>query len=261
MHKSLTTRRRRARALRRGRLRRRRAVALVVLVTLIVLAVWAAYAIPAETPARIPASAALPTFGDSPSSPADLVIARLEGVDVLMPVPLEASTAVAYHSVDNANSVPFSPIGERLSGGGIGEQLGDIFAGGGGLQYYLMGGDGDDASSSTSGLDVGAVPGSPVTSPVSGKVIAVKVYEILGRYTDVEVDVQVADDPSLVLVITHLAKPEVAIGDTVRAGDSTLGVVRGFPTGLDQALSRYTSDAGDHLQMVALRVTPDLAGL
>jgi murein DD-endopeptidase MepM/ murein hydrolase activator NlpD len=261
MHKSLTIRRRRARALRRGQLRRRRAVALVVLVTLIVLAVWAAYAIPAQTPARIPASAALPTLGESPSSPEDLVVARLEGVEVLMPVPLEASTAVAYHSVDNANTVPFSPTGDRLSGGSIGERLGDIFAGGGELRYYLMEGDGDDVSSSTSGLDIGAVPGSPVTSPVSGKVIAVKKYSILGRYDDVEVDLQVADDPSLVLMITHLAKPRVEIGDTVRAGNSTLGVVRGFPAALDQALSRYTSDTGDHLQLVALRVTPGIAGL
>ena len=261
MHKSLTTRRRRARALRRGQLRRRRAVALVVLVTLIVLAVWAAYAIPAETPARIPAAAALPTFGESPSSPEELVVARLEGVDVIMPVPLEASTAVAYHSVDNSNTVPFSPSGERLSGGSIGEKLGDIFAGGGDLRYYLMGPDGNDVSSSTSGLDIGAVPGSPVTSPVTGKVIAVKKYSILGRYEDVEVDLQVADDPSLVVMITHLGKPQVEIGDAVRAGDTALGVVRGFPVTLDQALSRYTSDTGDHLQLVALRVTPDIAGL
>jgi hypothetical protein len=69
------------------------------------------------------------------------------------------------------------------------------------------------------------------------------------------------DDPSLLVIITHLGKPQVEIGDAVHAGDSALGVVRGFPVALDQALSRYTSDAGDHLQLVALRVTPDIAGL
>jgi hypothetical protein len=37
--------------------------------------------------------------------------------------------------------------------------------------------------------------------------------------------------------------------------------VRGFPAGLDQQLSRYTSDKGDHVQLVVLRVTPELAGL
>jgi len=47
----------------------------------------------------------------------------------------------------------------------------------------------------------------------------------------------------------------------VAGGDPVLGVVRGFPPALDQALSRYTSDTGDHVQMMVLRVTPDLAGL
>src|SRR4030042_748855 len=117
MDKSLTHERRRAKVLRRGQLRRRRAVGLVVLVTLVALAVWAAYAIPSDTPARIPAAAALPELGQSSPSPARLVVARLDGVDVLMPVPLEASTAVAYHAVDNTDAVPFSPAGDLLSGG------------------------------------------------------------------------------------------------------------------------------------------------
>jgi len=260
MRNSLTTERRRAKSLRRGQIRRRRAVALVVLVSLVVIAVWAAYAIPAETPARIPAPSALASVGESPSSSEDVVVARLEGVDVLLPVPRDASTAIAYHAVDHAGTVSFSPAGENLSGGSIGQRLAAIFAEGGGVQYYLMGGDDSDGSSPTAGLDVGAVPGSTVVSPVSGKVVAVKKYSILGRYPDVEVRVQLADDPSLLLLVTHLAKPQVQMGDTVTAGHSAVGVLRGFPATLDQALSRYTSDAGDHVQLVALRVTPDLAG-
>jgi murein DD-endopeptidase MepM/ murein hydrolase activator NlpD len=261
MHTSLTHEQRRAKTLRRGHIRRRRAAALVVLATLIALAVWAAYAIPSETPAHVPAAAALPTVGQSTPSPEVLVLARLEGVEVLMPVAREVSTAVAYHAVDNAHTAPFSPAGDLVSGGSIGQRLGEIFAEGGGLQYYQMEGDGGDVSAPTAGVDVGAVPGSTVTSPVSGRVISVKNYSILGRYADVEVDVQLAEDPSLVLMVTHLAKIQVEIGDTISAGDTALGVVRGFPTPLDQALSRYTSDVGDHVQLIALRVTPDIAGL
>jgi len=260
MRNSLTTGRRGAKHLRRGQIRRRRAVALIVLVSLVAFGVWAAYAIPAETPAHVPASSALVSVGESPSSSEDVVVARLEGVDVLLPVPREASTAIAYHAVDHTGTMAFSPAGENLSGGSIGQRLAAIFAKGGGVQYYLMGEEPGDGSSSTAGLDVGAVPGSIVVSPVSGKVVAVKKYSILGRYPDVEVQVQLADDPSLLLIITHLAEPRVQMGDTVTAGHSAIGVLRGFPATLDQALSRYTSDAGDHVQLVALRVTPDLAG-
>jgi len=261
MHRSPATRRRRDKVRRRDQIKRRRAVALAALVTLIVVAVWAAYAIPGQTPARIPEAAAQPTFGAGTPAAGELVVARVENVDILLPVAREVTTAVAYHPVENTDTVPFSPAGDRLGGGSLGEKLADIFATGGGVQYYLMDGNGSDRSSSTSGLDVGAVPGSPVVSPVSGKVVGIKKYSLLGRYDDVEIDIRLASDPSLLLVVTHIARPKVDIGQVVSRGETVLGAVRGFPAGLDQALSHYTSDAGDHVQLVMLRVTPELAGL
>lgn len=260
MHTGPVSHRRRPRAQRRNQILRRRVIALAVFLILIVVAVWAAYAIPGETPARVPESAAMPAAEASPSGAGQVVVAGVEGVDVVLPVAGDVTTAVAYHPVDNANTVPFTPGGDRISGGGLGETLGDIFAGGGGVQYYLMDGTGGQTSPATSGLDVGAVPGSPVVSPADGKVVGIKPYSILGRYPDVEIDIQLASDPSLLLVVTHVAEVQVSLGDTVAAGDTQLGVVRGFPAGLDQALSRYTSDTGDHVQLMVLRVTPDLEG-
>ena len=236
-------------------------VALVVLVTLISAAIWVAYAIPGQTPARVPAAAAQPTFGASARSGEEVVVARAEGVDVLLPVAQQVSTAVAFHPVDNSDAVPFSPVGDRLGGGDLGQKLADIFAGGGGIQYYLMGGEGGEQSSSTAGLDVGAVPGSPVVSPVDGKVTAIKQYRVLGRYSDVEIDIRLAGDPSLLLLITHISRPKVEIGDAVQRGTTVLGSVRGFPAALDQSLSQYTSDNGDHVQLVVLRVATELTDL
>jgi hypothetical protein len=260
MHTSPANQRRRHHARRRNRIRRRRVVALVVLVTLISLAIWVAYAIPGQTPARVPASAAQPTFGRTVESDEALVVASIEDVDVLLPVARQVTTAVAFHPVDSADAVGFTPVGDRLGGGDLGQKLADIFAGGGGVQYYLMDGDGGEESPSTAGLDVGAVPGSPVVSPVDGKVTAVKKYSILGRYTDVEIDIQLAADPSLLLIVTHVAEPKVEIGDVVQRGSTTLGSVRGMPPALDQSLSQYTSDHGDHVQLMIVRVTPDLTG-
>ena len=263
MHRSPASQRRRARARGRDQIRRRRAVALAALVTLIVLAVWAAYAIPGQTPARVPQGAAMPAVDGSPTGAGagDVVVAQVDGLDLVLPVARDVTTAVAYHPVDNAGTVPLAPAGECLSGGSLGQKLADIFAGGGAIQYYLMDGAGGELSSSTAGLDVGAVPGSAVVSPADGKVTAIKQYSILGRYPDVEMRIQLARDSSLLLVLTHLTRPQVEIGDVVARGDTVLGAVRGFPTTLDQALSRYTSDTGDHVQMMVLRVTPELAGL
>ena len=236
-------------------------VALVVLVTLISVAVWVAYAIPGQTPARVPQSAALPVATGSAEADQSMVVAQVEGVDVMLPVARDVTTAIAYHPVDNSDAVSFTPVGDRVSGGDLGQQLAGIFAGGGGVQYYLMDGSGDESSGSTAGLDIGAVPGSPVTSPVDGKVTAVKRYSILGRYHDVEIDIRLSSDPSLLLMVSHVQRPKVEIGDTVARGETDLGAVRGFPASLDQALSQFTSDTGDHVQFVVLRVTAELTGL
>jgi hypothetical protein len=245
---------------RRNQIQRRRLIALAVFVTLIVAAVWAAYAIPQEVPGQVPQSAALPAADASPGDAGQVVVATVDGVDIVLPVARNVTTAVAYHPVDYQDTVPFTPAGERLGGGGLGQALADVFAGGGGVQYYLMDGTGAQSSPATSGLDVGAVPGSAVVSPVDGKVTAIKPYLILGRYADVEIDIQLARDPSLLLVVTHVAKPQVVLGDVVARGESVLGEVRGLPASLDQALSQHTSDTGDHVQLMVLRVTPEIAG-
>ena len=260
MHTSPANQRRRGQARRRSQIRRRRVVALAVLVTLILVAIWVAYAMPGQTPAQVPQSAAQPTIGSTVQPDHAVVVAHVEGTEVLLPVAQEVTTAVAFHPVDNSGTVAFGPVGDRLGGGSLGQKLADIFAGGGGIKYYLMAGNGGESSSSTAGLDVGAVPGSPVVSPVDGKVTAIKKYSILGRYSDVEVDIRLADDPSLLLLVTHVAGPKVQIGDVLQRGTTTLGSVRGFPSSLDQALSQYTSDNGDHVQLLMLRSTAGLTG-
>ena len=123
-----------------------------------------------------------------------------------------------------------------------------------------MDGNSGDKSSSTAALDVGAVPGADVFSPIQGKVLTVRTMEILGKYRDVEIDIQAADDPSLLITVSHIMAPEVEPGDTLQQGDTLLGRVRAFPSEIEQDLSRYTSDAGDHVQLVAIRVTPEIAG-
>ena len=259
---SLKSERRHWRDRRRKQIRRRRAGALAIVVTLTLLAVWLAYALPLSTPARVPAAAAQPTFAEKAQVDQRIVVATAGDVEVILPVAVESTTAIGYHPVDNPDSVPFAPLGEHVGGGGLAARIADVFADGGALPYYLMdGGGGAEASSATGGLDVGAVPGVEVFSPVSGKVASVQRVAIQGEYEDYEIHIQVADDPSLLLVVSHIARPGVKVGDTVTQGESLLGRVREYPATIEQELSRYTSDAGDHVQFVMLRVTPDIAVL
>jgi hypothetical protein len=257
---SLKSERGRAHAPRRQRVRRRRVGALVVaLLTLVGLAVWAAVSLTTPTPAHVPDLGVASAFG-AQGAVNHVAVAQLEGADVLLPVRGDVTTAIAFHPVDNANAVAFSPQGSLVSGGGIATKLADAFKSGGGVQYYLMGGNGSDNSAATAGLDVGAVPGSTVVSPVDGQVTNVKRYKLLGRYIDYEVDITIANDPSLMIVLTHIASPTVALGDRVSAGETKIGAVRAFPSAVAQSLKQYTTDAGDHVQLVALRLSAPMTG-
>ncbi len=50
----------------------------------------------------------------APGTPVQVVVASVEGVDIVLPVARDVTTAVAYHPVDYEDTVPFSPAGERL---------------------------------------------------------------------------------------------------------------------------------------------------
>ena len=234
---------------------------IAVAAPLIPLAIWAAYALPATSPANVPDPGAARPFAEASGVDRRIVVARVGDIDLVLPVAIEATTAVAFHPVDNRNSVAFTPVGERADASGVATRLADTLEGGGGVSYYLMEGNGSDDSQATAGLDVGAVPDTYLYSPVDGRVVAVTDYRLLGRYDDTEIQIQLADDPSVLLVITHVDKASAVIGNDVKAGETALGRVRGFPSDLDQGLAQFTNDGGDHVQLVALRVTPQLSGL
>ena len=255
--RGLTHDRRRARDARQKQIRRRRFGVLVLAVTLVLLAVWAATAMPTATPANVPETAVHPTFGATPAVD-QIVVAYVGDVPVVLPVPGEATTAIAYHPAGTPDAVAFAPQGECVSGGGIGQRLADIFKSGGGVQYYLIEGEGGDASDATAGLSVGAAPGSSIVSPVDGVVEAVKEHELLGRHADIQVDIRLASDPTLMLVLTHIADVRVEPGEQVVAGETRIGEVRAFARELDQALRQFTSDNGDHVQLMVLRVASEL---
>jgi hypothetical protein len=232
----------------------RRIAALVTASAVIVLAVITACAIPTHAPVTMSQSASTGLFAAATSQPVkQVVVARLDGADLLLPVARDATTAIAFHPVDSADSVSLAPVGQPAGNGAS-------VAADGVARYFLMDG-GTGSSSATAGLDVGAIPGSVVLSPVDGQVAAVKTYSLLGRHPDAEIDVRLAADPTLLLVLTHvITSPTLHVGDQVAAGVTVLGRLRGFPADVQQDIKRFTNDAGDHVQLVVLRTAPDLAG-
>jgi len=244
---------------RRQQIMRRRFAAVLIVGIVVLLGILAALAIPSATPGQVPSQRGITNAAVGVPAKRDIAIATVSGCQILLPVRAASTTAIAFHPVDVPHGVGMSPQGERVSGG-IGGELASIFTGGGGVRYYLMDADGNDVSSPTAGLDVGAPPGSAVLSPVDGRVAAVTSYELQGAHEDSEIDIQLTD-PSVMLMVTHIVPAaDVNVGDRVAAGYTLLGRVRQFPRTIEQSIAQYTNDAGDHVQLTTVRVPADLAG-
>jgi hypothetical protein len=124
-----------------------------------------------------------------------------------------------------------------------------VFGGGGGnpVWYQLDGG-------TPSALDVGAVPGTNVYSPVDGTVVGITPYVVGGHRFGTRIDIQPQTAPSFVVSLTQLrADPSLAVGSNVVSGATRLGAVVDLAKAEQQALARYTNDAGNH---VAIELRP-----
>lgn len=180
--------------------------------------------------------------------------ARLGDRNLTLPVAARDATIIAYQPVSDERAVALSPIGEQANAGAIVRLFRDIFSGEPLVRYYLLEGDG---GAPTSSVLVGAAAGSPVTSPVSGVVTAVKEYKLYGKYDDVRIDIRPEEMSGTTVSLMFISDPAVSIGEVVSAGKTQLGKVRECPPELGAPLARYTHDPGAH---VHLKVTQEPIG-
>ena len=103
-------------------------------------------------------------------------------------------------------------------------------------------------------LDVGAVAGTDVYSPVDGTVVAIREQIVSGKVVGAEVELRPAAAPSLVVSIQNVeSDPALTVGANVAAGSSKLGTVTNISRHERQALARYAAEGGNN---VALQVYP-----
>jgi murein DD-endopeptidase MepM/ murein hydrolase activator NlpD len=231
------------------RLRRFALLSLVALVTVVTLALTAfnessVRQVAALAPA--PAQRLLPV-----GNPQPVVIAKLGDLRVQLPIPPSRVTAIGYHGAGDG-TLALQPVG-RQANEGLLARLGHKLFGGAGhgpTWYQIGGGEGPH----TSGLDVGAAPGTSVYSPVDGRVVGLTPYIIDGRAYGERIDIQPARAPSVVISLTHVSALEsLSVGATVTASQTRLATVADL-TGVErQSLAHYTNDAGNH---AAIEVRP-----
>jgi len=218
-------------------------LAIVVLITLLLMAFGSGTQRASES--RIgpaPANRLLPSGPPSPQ-----VIALEGALRIQLPVAQSRLTALGYHASGDG-AIALQPLGSQANPGTFTRLARRVFGSGSrGLRWFqLAGGEGPG----TAALDVGAVPGTDVYSPVDGSVIGLTPYIVNGQRFGSEIDVQPTGTPSFVVSITHVKPdPSLTVGSSLAAGTSKLGVLLDFARVEEQALARYTQDAGNHVEI------------
>ncbi len=219
------------------------ALAIVALITLLLTAFGSGKreaAPPLVRPA--PANRLLPSGPPSPQ-----VIALEGSLRIQLPVAQSRLTAIGYHASGDA-ALALEALGSQANPGAITRLTRRVFGGGAAAQkwFQIPGGEGPG----TAALDVGAAPGTDVYSPVDGTVIGLTPYIVNGERFGSQIDIQPTGAPSLVVSVTHLKPdPALTVGSTVASGTSKLGIILDFSSVEQQALARFTQDAGNHVEI------------
>lgn len=168
--------------------------------------------------------------------PENIPLADAEGLELRLPFPRDLVTAVAFHPVETSSAVTLDPRGA------LGHEI-----------IPRRGRPGPE----TAALDVGAPADTAVYAPVSGVVAVVRPYQVAGKEIGYEMAIAPSVAAGLLVRITHLDAPggfEIPrVGKAVTAGVTELGRVADFSAVVDQEISQFTNDSGNHVHIEVLR--------
>jgi murein DD-endopeptidase MepM/ murein hydrolase activator NlpD len=250
MPSSRPTRRRRVERREVRAARRARRFALLVILAVVLVVALALTAFGGGRTANVATLSVARTIA-SATEPFPQIVAVRGPVRLQMPVTQSETTAIGYHSASDGG-LTLAPLGRQGNEGVVDRVFHAVFGGSGGhpVWYRLDGGP-------LSALDVGALPGTVVYSPVDGTVVGIEPYVVAGRRFGSTIDIAPQNAPSLVVSLTQvLPDPGLEVGDDVVSGRTKVGTVANLALVEKQALARYTNDAGNH---VSVEIKPSAA--
>ena len=182
------------------------------------------------------------------SAPPDpQVLATVGNLRIQSPVAQGGVTAVGFHG-SAEGALVLKPVGPQQNEGLLARLWHRITgASKSGLAWYQLSG------GPLRTLDVGAVAGTDVYSPVDGTVVAIRDQIVSGKVVGSEVELRPSSAPSLVVSIQNVRPdPVLSVGANVAAGLEARPVTN-ISRHEQQALAKYAVEGGNN---VALQVYP-----
>lgn len=230
---------REARKVKRGEVYKRRRLLAVAL--LVFSAIALIFAVFVQAKASNTAERAVPI--DPNNAGPDTVLAEAGAVGISTPIRPTALTGLGYHP-EGESLTALEPRGKNLSANALvgllsrGETPEEI-------HYYVMDAVGRDGPR-TGALDIGAMTGTTVYTPVTGTVTAIRPDPMVDNANVIEIKPD-ADPNVRVNVSLVRSDGKAGVNDHVMAGTTELGTVADSAEVLDPQLSNYTTDAGNHV--------------
>jgi hypothetical protein len=235
---------------RRKQARARRAV--LVLVIAVLAAVTIALTAFDDGGGRSPRATVRPAPLPVTATPTEPhILAAVGNLRIQSPVAEEGVTAVGFHG-SAEGALVLQPVGPQANEGLLARLWRRVTGSSrtGTAWYQLEGGE-------LRTLDVGAVAGTDVYSPIDGTVVAIRDRVVSGRKVGDEIELRPASAPSLVVSIQNIERdPALTVGANVAAGSSKLGTVTDISRHEKQALARYAPEGGNN---VSIEVFPSAA--
>jgi murein DD-endopeptidase MepM/ murein hydrolase activator NlpD len=261
------TRRHRART-HRTRIRRQRAIVLGIVAAFLAIASFGAVSmvnsavrlgqrraslLPASIAVARPFTAVPETTVNAQPTP---VFATYKRLQLHVPVQASALTEIGFHQASFAYAFPMRTFLRNADLGKAGDKRGtgrkpkaavtsDNRLTGSVLRFWRPNRPGKPDTA----VDVGALAGSPVVSPVTGVVLKVKRYKLYGKYDDYQVHIGPDGYPAVDVVLIHLDGVVAKRGDRVEAGVTQIGRVRRLSNLMSLELGSYTAGPGDHTHL------------
>jgi hypothetical protein len=198
------------------------------------------------------AVSSVPPVPVTAAPPEPKVLATVGNLRIQSPIAQGGVTAVGFHGSEEG-PLALHPVGPQANEGLLARLWRRITGSSRtGLPWYQLDGRAPRV------LDVGAVAGTDVYSPVDGTVVAIRDQVVSGERVGAEIELRPIPAPSLVVSIGNV-RPDrtLTVGANVVAGSSKLGRVVDIARHQEQALAEYAPDRGNN---VSIQVQPS-AGL
>jgi murein DD-endopeptidase MepM/ murein hydrolase activator NlpD len=205
----------------------------------------------------------------APSAPTP-AFASFRKTQLLLPVPAEAITVIAFHQSSYSDTYVMTPIvaigtiadakaaadAQRASGApptprtGPQADAAGVWTGSA-LEVWRTNVNGRMGSA----LDCGAQPGTPVFAPLTGTVMRIRSYKLYRKYPDYEIQIRPDAWNDVDLIILHVSDPVVSEGQHVIAGVTQVASVRDLASTVSGLqLRSYTTEGGNHTHVQLTKI-------